>query len=202
MGAAQQILVAGAGATGPTVTWNPSDKASLIVLSGSDLIAGRTGSNTYQSVRATLARSGGGKFYAEFLMGAVTPTSIMVGLAKSTADLNSYCGSGTDSWGYNQNGSTYNVGSQSTGFASYAASDVIQIAYDPATGKMWWGKNNTWQGSGDPAAGTNARYAATAGTALFPMCSIFEGGSGQTVRGRFKSSDFTYSPPSGFSAWQ
>jgi hypothetical protein len=33
--------------------------------------------------------------------------------------------------------------------------EVFQVAYDADTGKVWFGINNTWGGSGDPANGTN-----------------------------------------------
>ena len=36
-----------------------------------------------------------------------------------------------------------------------SAGDIIQVAVDGATGKVWLGINNTWGGSGNPSAGSN-----------------------------------------------
>jgi len=38
---------------------------------------------------------------------------------------------------------------------AFASGDLMQIAIDMENGKMWLGKNGTWDGSGDPVAGTN-----------------------------------------------
>lgn len=39
--------------------------------------------------------------------------------------------------------------------SSFAQDDILNVAYDADTGKVWFGKNNSWGGSGDPASGTN-----------------------------------------------
>ena len=41
-----------------------------------------------------------------------------------------------------------------TAIAAYEGS-VVMMALDPESGKFWIGLNGTWQGSGDPGAGTN-----------------------------------------------
>ena len=47
--------------------------------------------------------------------------------------------------------------------ASYGSSwgsvgDVIGMAFDADNGKIWWAKNGTWQGSGDPAGNSNEAF--------------------------------------------
>jgi hypothetical protein len=39
-----------------------------------------------------------------------------------------------------------------------SAGDIVMVAFDVATKKIWFGKNGTWSGSGDPANGTNPSY--------------------------------------------
>ena len=48
-----------------------------------------------------------------------------------------------------------NGSSTSSWQGSLSDDDVFQVAYDADTGKVWFGINNTWGGSGDPANGTN-----------------------------------------------
>ena len=55
---------------------------------------------------------------------------------------------------YNLNyydGSTTLAANQS----NLSATDVVMMAFDPATGKYWWGRNGTWEDSGNPATGAN-----------------------------------------------
>ncbi len=40
-------------------------------------------------------------------------------------------------------------------FSSLAATDILNVALDADTGKLWFGKNGTWQGGGDPATGAS-----------------------------------------------
>jgi len=182
-------------------TWNPLDKASLIVLSSGNLVAGRTGADTYQSARATASRSSG-KNYFEAVVGAGTSSSMMIGIATASANIGSYVGSDASGWGYNaSNGGRYFSGSLTGGYATYSPGDVIGVAYDAVSGKVWFAKNNVWQGGGDPALGTAEAMGLSSGSAVFPMCSILEGSSGQTWLGRFRAADLTYSPPTGFSPW-
>jgi hypothetical protein len=179
------------------VTWNPADKSSDITLSGSDLIATMTGTNVHRLVRATHGRSTG-KYYFEILSGSGVDSS--GGVADSGASLSAYCGSNATSYGYAKvNGNKYNNSTGSSYGASYTSGDVVGIAVDLDAGKIWFAKNNTWQASGDPAAGTNAAYTGLSGT-KYPALSVYNNAA--TATGRFKSADFSYSPPSGFSAWE
>ena len=79
--------------------------------------------------------------------------------------------------------------------------DIHQLAIDFTAQKIWYGKNNTWAGSGDPAAGTNSAVdfvAATVG-ALFPATALYQNGGTWTLQAT--AAQQTYSPPSGFTAW-
>jgi len=52
-----------------------------------------------------------------------------------------------------QNGSTI-----VSGLPQVNSTDVGQLAFDCATGKMWAGKDGTWHNSGNPATGANPTY--------------------------------------------
>ena len=49
----------------------------------------------------------------------------------------------------------YDGGSTASAETPYNAGDIFMVAFDPATGKFWWGENGTWAGSGNPATGAN-----------------------------------------------
>jgi len=74
--------------------------------------------------------------------------------------------------------------------------DVVQVAVDLDAGKIWFGVNNTWIDSGNPASGTNAAYTGLSGTYL-PTIGVLDGGKCNTNWG---ARPFAYTAPSGFKA--
>lgn len=178
-------------------TWNPSNQnATGVTLSNGNLSVARAGSSNGQ-VWSTLGKSSG-KPYIEITIGDISNT--VVGLANgSMVGADRYVGQDTNTWGYYIIGSGQKVNNGS--FVAYGTSatngDVIGIAFDADNGKLFFAKNNTWQNSGDPAAGTNAAYTGlTSGPYYFAI-------SVETVStpnvANFGASAFTYTPPSGFS---
>ena len=81
--------------------------------------------------------------------------------------------------------------------ATFTTGDVIGVAYDADTGKVWFAKNNTWQSSGNPAAGTNPAATLTTGAPFYSGLNPFDSGTGTVNFGQL---GFTYTPPTGFSA--
>jgi len=74
---------------------------------------------------------------------------------------------------------------------------VFMLAFDVATGDIWFGEGGTWH-EGDPAAGTGASLNLT-GTTFRLGASLFDN-EGNGVRGFFNASSQTHTPPTGFSA--
>jgi hypothetical protein len=68
------------------------------------------------------------------------------------------------------------------------------IAFDADAKKMWVGKNGTWFGSGNPAAGTNEYPKTITGNTFFPAVNCY----GDTYAYNFGQRPFAYTPPSGF----
>jgi len=102
----------------------------------------------------------------------------------------------------------------STSIGAFADNDILQVALDIDSGKVWFGKNGTWYNSGNPASGTNAtKSGLPAGTWTaslkqyrygvfnFGQDSSFAGN--KTAQGNTDSNnkgDFYYTPPSGYVA--
>ena len=95
--------------------------------------------------------------------------------------------------------------------------DIVQWAFDPATGKVWHGVNNTWSNSGDPANGNNPSTTVTTNEFMLPAYHLqassdslnFNFGQDGTFGGNESSQhntdendigNFYYTPPSGFLA--
>ena len=97
------------------------------------------------------------------------------------------------------------------------AGDVWQCAFDADNGKIWFGKNNTWDNSANPALGSNESYASIPSSTWVPItCSYSDSssenypqnfGQDSTFSGRISAGgnadengfgDFKYAPPTGF----
>ena len=100
--------------------------------------------------------------------------------------------------GYFSNGEYKIEGaSQTAGFSSYTNGDVIGCAVDTtqSPAKIWWSKNGTWQGTGNPST---AGYSLTSGLEYYPV--FLHGSSSSSTTGsvNFGQRPFAYEPPSGF----
>jgi hypothetical protein len=121
--------------------------------------------------------------------------------------------------------SRYNAGTETNMTLSIGVSgDVWQCALDLDNGKIWFGKNNTWDNSGNPATGSSPSYSggqlsdSTTRTWVPITCSYNDSssenfpqnfGQDSTFAGRITAGgnadengfgDFKYAPPTGFLA--
>jgi hypothetical protein len=187
-------LGAGGLETGGYCTWNPLDSLTNKPTQGNL----RVGHNEGEASRGTIFQSSG-KWYFEFQYDTLTSGSA-IGIGTSGASLGSYPGSNSAGYGYSPNvGNKNNAGVSVAYGASFGVSDIVGVAYDLDSGKIWWSKNGVWQASGDPAAGTNAAYTGLSGS-FAPMLGIDPGGAGNGGQANFGQRPFAYTPPPGFKA--
>jgi hypothetical protein len=199
--------VSGGGGGGVGATWNPLDKTTGISLSSADFTAAASGS-TFEMVRCTLNdlnTSVGGKFYWEMLVDTLDDVSdIFVGIRRTSDAIASASSplAGTHAY-WRGNGSYFTGGGWSSGSspASIAASDVLMFALDVDNGRLFVGKNGTWNNSGDPAAGTNASFTnMPTGQDSAPFFSTDNVNGNVQVTLITDPSLLNYSAPSGFTA--
>ncbi len=182
--------------TEQSVTWNSADKDTSITLSNGDRDASCVDSS-FSAVRATLGRSTG-KYYFEISMPTV-PTSARCGIANGSFTLTTYVGNAANSTGVTGGAVTNNGHTVNTAITPPANSDGVYYMYalDLDNDYAWLGRNNSWLGSGNPAAGTNMWLTAVTGT-IYPACSLYNNGS---FRLHAKTSEIQGTLPSGFSVW-
>ena len=184
-------------------------------------------SGEYSQQASTIAPSSG-KWYAEMYVNTVGNLHFLclvgdIGVSDTT-NRNAYPNRTTNGgMGYAHSGLVrFNGSDTSSGYSTYTDGDIIQIAFDIDNTKVWFGKNNTWQNSGDPANGTNASYTTwttTYGTVpkhwhvgsniANTGATTFNFGQDDTFGGVITAAGnadgngkgvFKYSPPSGFLA--
>ena len=207
-------------------TWNKLDTASdLVTLSEGNLSAVENSTNwaqTFANIKPTT-----GKWYLECLQPANTFFGIVSQTTWGTNNTgdNKYIGKYNNDFGFrfndygsgSGNNEGYSTGSSFTslGTAQPASGDILQMALDFDNNKIWWGKNNTWYNSGNPATGANgisisatehyhigiSTQSSTASVVNFGQDSSFAGN--KTAQGNQDSNDigdFYYTPPTGFLA--
>ena len=182
--------------------WNVEDKSANITLSNSDKTA-ITSSATAAGVRSTqsnlLGPTGTGKYYSEFLVSTVGSGN--VGLNTSTATVTnavpaSYVNFVTGNIIVGGAGSGYSLG-------AIASNDIIGLALDAATKKIWFRKNSgLWNNdaSADPITGTNGVTTSFANDIAVKLW-VNPAASGVDVTLRTESAEFTYYGPVGFTSW-
>ena len=199
----------GSGPTPPpssgTNTWDSEKAGTGIVLSNGDLTA-TIPVTTDHPIKGLMAVQGAssGKYYWEI---ACIERHVAVGVAYADEVnfLNEPLPSSPidASTCYSYYSFTGNLRQGNTAYgATYTSGDVIGVALDLDTHKVWFSKNGVWQASGDPAAGTNPAYATMPPNLglCYPFVCLEGSNSTPQVTANFGASAFIYSAPAGFTA--
>jgi hypothetical protein len=158
-----------------------------------------------------------GKWYVEMYVKWQTTFYPMLNLFDVTNPTQQvWAGQTGEGFSWFATGTTYWNDTQTATRSSFTTGDLLSLAYDSDTGKVFIAKNNTWENSGNPAAGTNpvatltsnievtfavsVNYSVVAVT-NFGQDSSFAGN--KTPQGNTDDNgygDFYYAPPSGYLA--
>ena len=168
-----------------------------LVYSNANLTLTSTPGNSQTFAASTIAMSSG-KFYCEYVFTNMTSDG-NIGVWLSQITNSDYWYNLSGCLRYYSGGTVYLGASTSVAsYNSYGTNDIIGVAVDLNAGKIYFSKNGTWQGSSDPAAGTNPAYSSLSGTYVFGF------GSGGGINGSFTANfgqrPFAYTPPTGFVA--
>lgn len=182
-------------------TLNPSDKSSYITLSNGNLTA-TASSSGWRSVRSTLSKNSGRWYFeiaADSIYGVAAGQLGLFGIADLNMSVDSYVGSSSGNgwgwWGYDVQKQYYHAGSASSAKVGLADGDKVMIAFDVEAGKLWFGKNGTWNASGNPAAGTNEIFSGLDASSYYACISLQ---NPAYVTANFGQNTFSHTVPAGF----
>lgn len=195
MTASQMMLLGGAPL--PAFRWNSADKAAIVTLSGSDLVANiGGGGGTDGNVRATISKNSGKWYFEATLTTAGNRSSL--GVANSSFVLTSGSSTADVWWYWAANGAAEHSGAvDQSGGTVPVDGNVLALAVDFTNSQICYAINNTWQFGADPAAGTGGQ--SFGGGTVFPMCGTRPSTNPVWT---LPVGSLTYTPPSGFSRWQ
>jgi hypothetical protein len=164
---------------------NPLDQAGGLVFSEANLRV--TAATGWDGSRATFSLPSTGKYYWEATC-ISRSTGATVGILSTSAVITGDLGAAATGYVYNSgDGNKYNNGSSASYGATWAANDIIGIAWDADAGSLVFYKNNTSQG--------------TAWTGLSGTFSPAIGVNGSdSMVANFGQRPFAYTPPTGFVA--
>lgn len=176
-----------------------------LVLSNGGLDYVKSGAN-FGPGRGTIGVKSG-KWYFEMTAGSGGIKQVGVSndydITQSSGD-NSVASTGGIGAMWDSRGYLYRTGTSSAsggysapGGNTFTNNDVVMVAFDADTGQIWFGKNGTWNDSGNPAAGTGAAFTASGYQTLTPIANGETSGAGSL---NFGQRAFAYTPPSGFSS--
>lgn len=185
-----------------------------VINSGTTFLFVVPGTSTQANARTGAALSG--KQYCEFsnisrassaafqAFGlSISPISVASGFYNVGA-YNMWSSGGGTGCGLGAASGYYDNGAKTTSAAySFNILDIIGVAFDSATGKLWFSKNGTWI-SGDPATGASPTMTLGAGTYYFYASSYScTSSSGTYAYDVYPTASVqTYAAPSGFSPYQ
>ena len=179
-------------------TMNPL-QLNLATLSNGNLTYVADSASNNHACGSTLGVSSG-KYYWEITVTSIT-TYLGIGIA-SASDLgtlvrnNSPIGFSAQSYSVFESGVKCNNSTTSAYQTGFVTGNVVGVAFDATNGKIWFGRNNVFPNSGDPAAGTNAAFTSIPADTYLPALS----GLSVTMDANFGQRPFAYTAPSGFKA--
>jgi hypothetical protein len=180
----------------PDCAFDPSAKSGMD-LSNGDLTAEPTTSLAWGTVLSVLSVTSG-KYYVEVYVDSENNGLMLFGVGNEDTDENTPCGNSPDSWAYYVGGlNPYKrTDSSNESYGSNCTTgDYMQMAFDADSGKIWWGKNDAW--NGDPEAGTGEAFTVS-GSEWWVMLSLYEYSGLTQCTVALDSGDWNYSAPSGF----
>ena len=188
-------------------TFNHNDKNTNVPLVNGALETAATATGGHYPAFTTMPVKSG-KWYLEWKL--LTNDSCLPSIMEAEHDNTSYntdstVGNNTST--VNKRGYGFQTGNgnkkSESGNESYGSamtsSDTGQCAFDADTGKIYWGKNNTWFDSGNPETGVNPAFSGIDMTKEW-LFTWHVYGNNNNVSVNFGSQGFTYTPPAGFKA--
>jgi hypothetical protein len=141
------------------LTWDPATVVSPFVLSAGNrrLVLPTNNTSNTTHIRSKQSFSSG-KVYWEFrvvdLVNGNTGTS---GFGFEKASATGYLGSDLNGLGWWPQGGLFRNNVNIAAVPVINDGDLLMFAFDAGIGSLWVGKNGTWAGAGNPAAGTGAQ---------------------------------------------
>lgn len=189
--------------------WEFSNKSAAVTLKENSLLAEHAPYTVVGSVRANRKLTGKRYWTTTHVSGDITK-GFAYGICAATyvpgLHGTTFFADTVDGWGYMTDRGAKRHGNGS-GWDEVAWGPVLSsgahlmVAYDEATGSLWFGMNGTWFASGDPATGTNPAYTGITGD-VYPCESNGTANTSWTFRANFGNTTFAYPAPTGFEGLQ
>lgn len=138
-----------------------------------------------------------GKKYIEFKILEISAGYIAIGISPVPPNAGSAPGYYLNGYCYFSTGTKCVNSTQSSYGSAWGANDIIGMAYDITSGKIYWAKNGVWQNDSNPATGINPAFTGISSGKIF-----IAGASAENtdIEIRDDVNLFYYPPPDGYTA--
>jgi hypothetical protein len=100
-----------------------------------------------------------GKIYVELTLEWCASWKPIIGVEPIGEAISGFSGDSATSYGYRGYTGDKITNSTSSSYGdTFSTGDIIGVALDTGSGKLWFSKNGVWQGSGDPENGTGEAF--------------------------------------------
>ena len=181
-------------------TMNPLKRGTTLVFSEGNLAI--TGDNATNNTAATLNIPNKKIYIEATITDVATDDQYAIGVVDADYGIDVSLPAANPSAVFHWNNAgwaTYQDGaSQDSDNPNAQVNDVIQMAYDKATGDLWFGLNNSWIGTGSPEPDTGTDPTFTSVTSEEFRVYVLKASS--TLELNFGQQDYTYTAPTDFLA--
>jgi hypothetical protein len=188
---------------GNYTTLNPLFGTTNTIQDGNLVLTGTAAGNTQRV--GTMAVSSGKWYYEVTLTTLPASMDPLVGFTEinNVSAVSQYPGQGSTSYSiYHISSNTFlqkvNAGAfTNTNTTVAVQGDILGVALDLGSGRIWFSKNGTWVDGGNPSLGTNAQFTGISGT-FAPAVRGTGGGTATTITANFGQRPWVYDAPFGF----
>lgn len=177
----------------PGHIWNSADKDAKITLTDSDLTADCSDDTLPPAVRSSHYKESNFWYYEVEIDGS----SPVIGIATDAFSVSTSMTASSYAWCLDTgSGRPYAVGSiQPHNLGSFGVGDVVGVALNISTGKLWFSKNGTY--IGNPSTGTDPDCSGITGTKFYGCINPFAAKGTVT----FENGSYVYTKPTGSYGW-
>ena len=194
---------AGGQVRGNYATMNPLQTSSTYVTfaNGNLTTTDTTTPGSYRSAYSTIFANSGKYYFESLVTTIVIPAFGTIGVASPPPQFDMYIEqtlTGYQGYLYAADGTKATNDTYTAFGNSFTSGDIISVALDIDSGKVWFAKNGVWQASGDPATGANPAFNIVTGRSY--GFAVGNGSSSSSVQHdcNFGQRPWAYTAPSGF----
>lgn len=177
--------------------WDPNNINTAVTLSNDDRTATANTSSIYATAISEIYKNSGKWYWELHIDDQGDAQGVGIAQADNGFTANMRVGFDDYSWAWLANGRNYH-NADYVSMVGFSTNDRLMFALDLDVGKLWYGKNGTWNGGSDPATGNGANRVDGTMVGYNMYVVVSNRYANDAVTTNFKAYSQLYDIPSGF----